>query len=114
MLAASCGSELTCSDCSAFNIFQADNLLTVTPSSSDLNDVHNMPGTGLLLGAVEGVQMSAWYVPALGPAPRWCSFLDSITDELDEVGAPGSKGVYEDFKFVERGELERYVVVLSD
>ncbi len=52
--------------------------------------------------------MAAWYVPALGPAPKWCSYIDTLTDEMDgaDTGA-GTKGVYEDFKFVDRAELER-------
>ena len=89
-----------------------DNLLSVTPPSAttDLNDVHHYPGTGLLMAAVEGTQMAAWYVPALGPAPKWCSYIDSLTDEMDGVdgvGAGSGKGVYEDFKFLDRAELER-------
>lgn len=89
-----------------------DNLVSVTPPSAatDINDVAHYPGTGLLMAAVEGTQMAAWYVPALGPAPRWCSYIDTLTDEMDGVdfaGAGAGKGVYEDFKFVDRAELER-------
>lgn len=40
---------------------------------------------------------------ALGPAPRWCSFLDSLTEELEE--SPEST-VYDDYKFVTRKDLE--------
>ena len=70
------------------------------------------PGSGLLFAAVEATQMAAWYVPALGPAPRWCSFVDNITDEIDRTDtavATGDSGVnaYEDFKFVDHAELER-------
>lgn len=92
-----------------------ENVVTLTPPSSaaDLNDVHQVPGTGLVLAAVEGTQMAAWYVPTLGPAPKWCNFIDTITDEMD-ADAPGGgtagvngKGVYEDFKFVDKAELER-------
>lgn len=97
----------------------AENVASITPppvaggAACDLNDVHHIPGTGLILAAVEAAQMAAWYVPALGPAPRWCAFLDSLTDELDTAEAAGGasggarRGVYENFKFVDRGELER-------
>lgn len=82
--------------------------------SSDINHVHHLPGTGLIVAAVEGTQMGAWYVPTLGPAPKWCSFLDNVTTEIDEmedggVGNNERKGVYEDFKFVDKEELERLV-----
>ncbi|KAK0540223.1 Small ribosomal subunit biogenesis [Tilletia horrida] len=102
-----------------WNAESGENAATITPPSSqaDLNDVHHIPGTGLVLGAVEGTQMAAWYVPLLGPAPKWCSFLDNLTTEMDGGsgsgsgsklgGAMGGKGVYEDFKFVDQAELER-------
>lgn len=40
---------------------------------------------------------------ALGPAPRWCSFLDNLTEELEEN--PEST-IYDDYKFVTRQDLE--------
>lgn len=95
------------------------NLTTISPpagsESSDINHVHHLPGTGLVVAAVEGTQMGAWYVPSLGPAPKWCSFLDTVTTEMDELedgkGSSENKGVYEDFKFVDKEELERSVKV---
>ncbi|XP_025952985.1 nucleolar protein 10 isoform X2 [Dromaius novaehollandiae] len=39
----------------------------------------------------------------LGPAPKWCSFLDNLTEELEEN--PDST-VYDDYKFVTRKDLE--------
>ncbi|WFD31846.1 Small ribosomal subunit biogenesis [Malassezia sp. CBS 17886] len=79
---------------------------------TNINHVTHYPGTGLLFAAVEATQMAAWYVPALGPAPRWCSFVDNVTDEMDATDAGavgGSSGAhaYEDFKFVDQAELER-------
>jgi ribosome biogenesis protein ENP2 len=58
--------------------------------------------------ANEGIQMTTYFIPQLGPAPRWCSFLENITEELeDSAGAPRS--VYEDYKFISRAELTTYV-----
>lgn len=74
--------------------------------------------SGVLLLAGEQERVMTYYVPALGPAPRWCSFLDSITEELEEgaeAGAAGGAGgagganaatVYDDYKFVTRQEVE--------
>lgn len=42
-------------------------------------------------------------MPSLGPAPRWASFLDSLTEELEESN---TEVVYDDYKFVTRQELE--------
>lgn len=55
--------------------------------------------------ANEGIRMTSYYIPQLGPAPRWCSFLDNITEEMEEQTV---RTVYEDYKFVERTELDRY------
>lgn len=53
--------------------------------------------------------MTTYYIPQLGPAPRWCSFLENLTEEMEE-GAGGTKGVYEDYKFVSRAELSQCVL----
>ena len=42
------------------------------------------------------------YWQELGPAPRWCSFLDSLTEELLQESEPA---VYDDYKFVTTAEL---------
>ena len=46
--------------------------------------------------------MQAYYVPSLGPAPRWCSFLDNLTEELEENP---ETAIYDDYKFITRKEL---------
>ncbi|KAG8747715.1 hypothetical protein FRC10_011842 [Ceratobasidium sp. 414] len=79
------------------------NFASVTPST-DINHLHHVPGSGMIMLANEGIQMTSYYIPQLGPAPRWCSFLDNITEEMEEQTA---RNVYEDYKFVERGELDR-------
>jgi ribosome biogenesis protein ENP2 len=88
-----------------------ENIVSITPGPSlgDLNCVHHIPGSGLIVSTVEGTRCGAWYVPALGPAPAWCSFLDTLTDEIDDEQTGSKKGVYEDFKFIDKAELELYV-----
>ncbi|KAI9508094.1 hypothetical protein F5148DRAFT_1014162 [Russula earlei] len=81
----------------------SENFTSLTPAT-DLNDVHHLPGSGLLMTANEGIQMTTYYIPQLGPAPRWCSFLENITEELED-SAGGARTVYEDYKFVSRPEL---------
>ena len=46
--------------------------------------------------------MNTYYIPQLGPAPRWCSFLENLTEELEDQT---SRTAYEDYKFVDRNEL---------
>ena len=73
--------------------------------------------SGLVLCAGEQAKMQAFYCPVLGSAPRWCSFLDSITEELEEkdrseeaanMDITGNAGgsIYEDYKFLTRSEID--------
>lgn len=80
----------------------SSNFVSITPAN-DLNHIHHVPGSGLFLTANEGIQMGTYYVPALGPAPRWASFLENVTEEMEDST---TRNVYEDFKFVERSELK--------
>lgn len=82
--------------------FPATNFASITPAQ-DLNHVHHVPGSGLLMTANEGIQMGVYYIPQLGPAPRWASFLENITEEMQDQT---TRSIYEDYKFVERKELK--------
>uniref|UniRef100_A0A8C1QN38 Nucleolar protein 10 n=1 Tax=Cyprinus carpio TaxID=7962 RepID=A0A8C1QN38_CYPCA len=70
---------------------------------ANINDVCLYPGSGMLFTANEDPKMNTFYIPALGPAPHWCSFLDNLTEELEEN--PEST-IYDDYKFVTRKDLE--------
>lgn len=63
----------------------------------------------MIMTANEGIQMTSYYIPQLGPAPRWCTFLDNITEEMEDSNV---RNVYDDFKFVERAEIATYVLSL--
>lgn len=86
----------------------SSNFASVNPPT-DINDVCHLPGTGLFMLANEGIHMTSYYIPQLGPAPKWCSFLDNLTEEMEEQTV---RNVYEDFKFIERSELSAYVFPL--
>eukprot|EP00800_Vazella_pourtalesii_P018828 TRINITY_DN6180_c0_g2_i1.p1 TRINITY_DN6180_c0_g2~~TRINITY_DN6180_c0_g2_i1.p1 ORF type:complete len:385 (-),score=96.69 TRINITY_DN6180_c0_g2_i1:40-1038(-) len=47
-------------------------------------------------------KMLAYYIPSIGKAPKWCYFLDNLTEELEEDTTPA---VYDDYKFVTDQEL---------
>ncbi|KAI0827153.1 hypothetical protein BC628DRAFT_1318862 [Trametes gibbosa] len=79
------------------------NFTSITPAN-DLNDVHHVPGSGLLLLANEGIKMTSYFVPQLGPAPKWCSFLENLTEEMEDQT---TRTAYQDFKFVDRNELTK-------
>ena len=93
---------------------QAPLWTSITPAV-DLNHVEWVPDSGMLLTANEGRQQHAFFIPQLGPAPKWCAFLDNLVEEMAEDGetdpsgfkAGGAVGgeVYDNYKFVSSSEL---------
>ncbi|TPX70644.1 hypothetical protein SpCBS45565_g01682 [Spizellomyces sp. 'palustris'] len=69
---------------------------------NDINDVCVWDNSGLIMVANEGVQIQTFYIPQLGPAPKWCTYLDNLTEEMEENPATT---IYDDYKFVTRKEL---------
>lgn len=72
-------------------------------SESRFNDFCTIAGTGLMFFAQENAKMLSYYVPHMGPAPRWCSFLDNMTEEIESETV---QHIYDDYKFVTKQELE--------
>lgn len=81
-------------------------ILTNIETPADINDLHvvgdNRGASGLIFVAGEQSRVMTYFVPELGPAPRWCSFLEGITEELEESA---TTSVYEDFKFLTSAEV---------
>ena len=48
--------------------------------------------------------MQTYFIPELGPAPRWCSFLDNLVEEVEETE---TDTIYDDYKFVTMDELKK-------
>ena len=69
--------------------------------AADVNDVCLVPNSGLFFVANESQKMFTYFIPEMGTAPSWCSYLDTITDE----GHGETTTVYDDYKFVTRDEL---------
>ncbi|KAL7817596.1 WD40-repeat-containing domain protein [Trichoderma aethiopicum] len=70
----------------------------------DINDVAWCKNTGMLLTANEGKQQHAFFVPQLGPAPKWCSFLDNMVEEMAEEARTET---YDNYKFLTLPELKQ-------
>ncbi|OAL52532.1 hypothetical protein IQ07DRAFT_642212 [Pyrenochaeta sp. DS3sAY3a] len=80
----------------------------------DLNHVEWVKDTGMLLTANEGKQQHSFFIPQLGPAPKWCAFLDNIVEEMaEDPNDPGAFGkgavgeVYDNFKFLTLPQLKQ-------
>lgn len=79
----------------------------------DMNHVEWCKDSGMLLTANEGKQQHAFFVPQLGPAPKWCAFLDNIVEEMaEDPNDPhsfnkSSGDVYDNFKFLTMDQLRQ-------
>ena len=86
---------------------QMGKIMTNIETPSDINSVEVVKdrrgSSGLIMIAGEQERIMNYFVPDLGPAPRWCSHLEGLTEELEESN---ESTVYEDFKFVTRAEVE--------
>ncbi|KAI9742989.1 MAG: hypothetical protein M1818_003284 [Claussenomyces sp. TS43310] len=70
----------------------------------DLNCVAWCKDSGMLLTANEGKQQHAFFIPQLGPAPKWCGFLDNMVEEMAEEASPET---YDNYKFLTLPELKQ-------
>lgn len=50
---------------------------------SNFNDFATIKNTGMFFFAQEAEKMLTFYIPSLGPAPKWCSFLDNLAEEIE-------------------------------
>lgn len=69
----------------------------------DINDVALFPNSGLMFMALENTKIGTFFIPSLGVAPKWCSFLENMTEELEETV---NETVYEDYKFLTKTDIE--------
>ncbi|KAF2767266.1 WD40 repeat-like protein [Teratosphaeria nubilosa] len=94
---------------------QTGNHWTSVEPDVDLNHVEWVPDSGMLLTANEGRQQHAFFIPQLGPAPRWCAFLDNLVEEMAEdaedpsafdAGKSAAGEVYDNYKFLDMKQLK--------
>lgn len=82
----------------------------------DLSHVEWVQNSGMFLTANEGRQQHAFFIPQLGPAPKWCSFLDNLVEEMAEDAddpnafktthtSAGVGEVYDNYKFLDMRQL---------
>jgi ribosome biogenesis protein ENP2 len=81
----------------------------------DLNHVEWVKDSGMILTANEGKQQHAFFIPQLGPAPKWCAFLDNLVEEMaedpeDPAAFNGSRKAgetYDNYKFLTPQQLRQ-------
>lgn len=78
----------------------------------DINSVAWCKDSGMILTANEGRQQHSFFIPQLGPAPKWCSFLDNLVEEMAEdpndpnaFSTSQAGSVYDNYKFLTMPQL---------
>ncbi|KAJ0410701.1 hypothetical protein ATCC90586_008286 [Pythium insidiosum] len=105
------GRKVLSSDAKVIKIWDKKNgdIFTNVETPAEVRDVCVVEGSqgksGVLLVAGEQERVMSYYIPELGIAPKWCSFLDSLTEELEEEA---QSTVYDDYKFVTRKEITTF------
>ena len=83
---------------------QTNKLFTVLEPKYKINSAVPYPDSGLLLLACKAPQMGAYFIPALGKAPKWCSFIENLTEEMEEQTRTN---IYNEFRFLTTEDLEK-------
>ncbi|KAL6970014.1 hypothetical protein U1Q18_029722 [Sarracenia purpurea var. burkii] len=81
-----------------------EGMTSIEPTAGMINDICVFDGSGLMMLALDCSQIPSYFIPALGTAPKWCSYLENLTEEMEE-GAQTT--IYDDFKFLTKEDLER-------
>ncbi|XVF56273.1 hypothetical protein PTKIN_Ptkin06aG0105700 [Pterospermum kingtungense] len=81
-----------------------EGLTSIEPTAGAINDICVFKDSGLMVLALDGSQIPAYFIPALGPVPKWCSSLESLTEELEEGG---QTSIYDNYKFLTKEDLEK-------
>ena len=61
-----------------FGCSQGDGMTSIEPIGT-INDICVFSDSGLMLLALDGSQIPSYFILALGPAPKWCSYLENLT-----------------------------------
>lgn len=67
--------------------------------------------SGIICMACDTPKVQVQFVPQLGIAPNWASFLDGITEELEDKD---TTVVFDDFKFITKEEMDKLGIKGTD
>ncbi|KAL0453199.1 UNVERIFIED_CONTAM: Nucleolar protein 10 [Sesamum latifolium] len=81
-----------------------EGMTSIEPAAGKINDMCVFKESGLILLALDSSQIPSYFIPALGPAPKWCSYLENLTEELEEGG---QTTIYDDYKFLTKEDLAK-------
>ena len=87
-----------------FSNMKTGKAFTNIETKNDINDFETYGDSGMFFFACESAKMEIYFVPGIGHAPKWSSFLENITEELEETK---NYSAYEDYKFLSLDDLEQ-------
>ena len=80
-----------------------ENYVAIEPrDGKEINDIVSWENSGLIFTICDDPKIGCYFVPGLGPAPKWCSFLENLTEEMEEQKR---ETLYDDYRFVTLEEL---------
>ena len=93
-------------DKKVIKIYERDTgkLFTNIQTKKEVNDFAIYRNSGMIFTACEEEKMGAYFLPSLGPAPKWWGYIENMTEEMEEKQTTTS---YEDYKFLTKNELEK-------
>jgi ribosome biogenesis protein ENP2 len=86
-----------------FSNSKTGKIISNVEANHNINDFEIYQGSGMFFTANESPKMDIFFAPGLGPAPKWCSFIEKITEELEENN---TNTLAEDKKFLDQKALE--------
>ena len=96
--------KIISADKKIIKIYEKDSgrLFTNIEPKTAVNSFEVCGDTGLVLVPQEQKKIGTYFIPSLGNAPKWCAFLENLTEEMEESKETSA---YEDYKFLTMNEL---------
>lgn len=98
--------KLISADKKIIKIYDKDSgkLFTNIEPKTGVNSFELCADSGLIMVPQEQQKIGTYFIPSLGNAPKWCAFLENLTEEMEESQ---NTSVYEDYKFLTMNELQQ-------
>uniref|UniRef100_A0A3B0N027 Nucleolar protein 10 n=1 Tax=Theileria annulata TaxID=5874 RepID=A0A3B0N027_THEAN len=78
---------------------------------ANINGFSFYPDTGICFIVGDQTRVGTYFIPHIGPAPTWCTFLENITEEMEvpnatNTGLPPKQQIYDEYVFVTKEQLD--------
>lgn len=80
-------------------------LFTVLEPKYRINSLEHFPESGLIFLPCQAERIGTYFIPALGKAPKWCSFIENLTEEMEENSSKNNN-IYQEYRFLSEEDLD--------